>query len=101
MSAYAGDTGDKGLIPGSGRFIDLCTVFGLSHSFKCNTLRPSLLMSFLAQILVPYSYGKRKGSGPSSVTVSWLSRGIDPACQVVNISGCLISQPQGQDSWLF
>ena len=43
-----------------------------------------------SEILLPYSYGRQRGEGPSSVTASRLSRGIDPACQGVKIRGCLI-----------
>ena len=32
-----------------------------------------------SEILLPYSYGRQKGEGPSSVTALRLSRGIDPA----------------------
>ena len=41
------------------------------------------------EILLPYSYGKQSGSGLSSAIDSRLSRGINPACQWVRISGCL------------
>ena len=43
-----------------------------------------------SEILLPYSYGKQKGEGPSSVIASRLNRGIDPAYQGVKISGNLI-----------
>ena len=41
------------------------------------------------EILLPYSYGKQSGSGLSSAIDSRLSRGINPACQWVRISGYL------------
>ena len=45
---------------------------------------------FILQILLPSSYGKQKANGPSSVTASRLSRGVDLACQEGKISGRLI-----------
>ena len=51
---------------------------------------PSCLIP-CSEILLSYSYGKQKGNGLSSVAASELSRGIDPACQGVKISGFLLS----------
>ena len=53
------------------------------------------------EALLPYSYGKQKGDGLSSVAASRLSKGINPPCQGVKISGCLIYGPKGQGSSLF
>ena len=68
--------------------ISLCCVLGMCHSWE---VVPCPLPScFILQILLPSSYGKQKANGPSSVTASRLSRGVDLACQEGKISGRLI-----------